>query len=105
IDSRLAERNSRTSARKASVSSSKFRSNSGQLSQLWFDHLAAGIAGQRVDEPHRSRCLEVRQMLTGVADHRLLVESRAGSRDDERPADFAQSLVGNSDHRGVGYPL
>ena len=66
-----------------------------------FDHLAAGIAGQRVEEPHRPRRLEVRQMLTGVGDHGLLVQRRAGLDHDECLADLAEPLVGHADHRAT----
>lgn len=67
-----------------------------------FDYFAARVAGQRIDEANRARCLEVRQMFTGVIDHRFLIEIEAGSGDDERPAHFAQSVVRNPDHRDVG---
>src|SRR3954454_4928974 len=99
MESALAARKSRTSAWKASVSSSNCRSNSGQLSQLWFDHLAARIARQLVDEPHRPRRLEVRHMLSGVSDHGLFVEGGTGPGHDEGTADLAEALVGNPDHR------
>ena len=80
------------------------RANS-HLSKLRFDHLAARVAGQRVDKPHRTWGFEIRQVLTGVRDHRLFVEPGIGPRHQEGSAHLAESLVGHADHRAVHHTV
>ena len=99
--SRFAARKSRTSARNSWVASSNVRSINSSLQQR-LDHLAARIARQHVEELHRSRDLEVRQVFARVGDHGFFVQRRAGRRHDERLADLAEPLVGNPDDRGFG---
>src|SRR4029079_1137699 len=78
---------------------------SARLSQLWFDHFASWVARQGVEESHRSRDLEIRQMLTRIRDHGRLVEFGARQLDDECLADLAQPLVWHSNDRGFGHPV
>src|ERR1700683_2811869 len=77
----------------------------GELrSQLKLHHLARGIQRERVDDPYRSRDLEVRHVIATPAHDLVRVDDLPGAGSDECLPALAEPLTGDADDRHLSHP-
>src|SRR5579884_804160 len=89
----------RRSARAPRRSSGAHRTRA--LAKLAFEHLAGGVARQRIDELHLLRDLEPGQALAAMLDELLGGDLGPRPEDDEGLGDLAPAWIGDADDRGL----